>query len=138
VTQDNPKARRQRRVVGGAKNRINVRITESTYERLVALAASARLSLPRFLVESALRSSSGGWSLREQRWWAERLHVVETRLIRIGTNVNQIAAATNATGVPAEGLSATLAYVTATLARLHEVLDAIESADRSRDPERSP
>jgi hypothetical protein len=92
--------RRQRRVEGGSPMRINVRTTMSTYAALVGAAAVARLSVPRYLIESALRESNGGWSLREQRWWAERLDVVETRLIRIGTNLNQMAAATNAIGEP--------------------------------------
>ncbi len=100
----NTDARRQRRVPGGSPHRINIRTTTETYARLVAGAAVARLSLPRYLIESALRRSSGGWSLREQRWWAERLDVIETRLIRIGTNLNQMAAATNATGETPEAL----------------------------------
>jgi hypothetical protein len=90
------------------------------------------VSLPRYLIESALRRSSGGWSLREQRWWAERLDVIETRLIRIGTNLNQMAAATNATGELPEALTGALHYLQATLDRHREILSAIDPADRSR------
>lgn len=127
--------RRQRRVEGGSPIRINVRTTELTYARLYADSAVARLSLPRYLIECALRESAGGWSLRQQRWCAEQLDIVDTRLIRIGTNLNQIAAATNAIGeVPGE-LAAALEYFTATLNRLNSVLDAIDPADASR---RSP
>jgi hypothetical protein len=125
-------ARRQRRVPGGSPHRINIRTTTETYARLVAGAAVARLSLPRYLIESALRRSSGGWSLREQRWWAERLDVIETRLIRIGTNLNQMAAATNATGELPEALTGALHYLQATLDRHREILSAIDPADRSR------
>jgi hypothetical protein len=53
--------------------RVNVRTTMNTYIALVAASAVVGLSVPRYLVESALRESTGGWSLREQRWWAERL-----------------------------------------------------------------
>jgi hypothetical protein len=126
--------RRQRRVEGGSPIRINVRTTRTTYVGLAAAAAIAGLSLPRYLIESALRSSAGGWSLREQRWWAERLDVVGTRLIRIGVNLNQMAAATNVTGELSEVLPAALTYLTATLDRHRAVLDAIDSADRSRQP----
>lgn len=126
------KARRQRRVEGGSPHRINVRTTPQTYARLAAGAAAARLSIPRYLIESTLRRSSDGWSLREQRWWAERLDVVETRLIRIGTNLNQMAAATNATGELSDILAGALRYVETTLDRHRQVLKALDPADRSR------
>lgn len=125
-------ARRQRRVPGGSLHRINVRTTAETYARLVVGAAAARLSLPRYLIESALRRSSGGWSLREQRWWAERLDTVETRLIRIGTNLNQMAAAANATGELPDGLAGALRYLQETLDQHREILNAIDPADSSR------
>jgi hypothetical protein len=129
---DSKEARRQRRVQGGSPQRINVRTTAETYARLVVAAAVARLSLPRYLIESALRRSSGGWSLREQRWWAERLDVVETRLIRIGTNLNQMAAAANSTGELPDALAGALRYLQATLDQHREILKAIDPADRSR------
>jgi hypothetical protein len=125
-------ARRQRRVQGGSPQRINVRTTAETYARLVVAAAVARLSLPRYLIESALRQAPGGWSLREQRWWAERLDTVETRLIRIGTNLNQMAAAANATGELPDALAGALRYLQATLDQHREILNAINPADGSR------
>jgi hypothetical protein len=115
--------------------RINVRTTVEMYTVLAAAAAIAELSLPRYLVESALRGSASGWSLRHQRWWAERLDVVETRLIRIGTNLNQMAAATNVTGELDPALTYALAYLSTTLDRLREVMDAVDPADRSRWPD---
>ncbi|MGH3864104.1 plasmid mobilization protein [Actinokineospora sp.] len=128
------KTRRQRRVKGGSPVSIHVRTTESTYTALVVRAAFAGLSVPRYLIESALRSSTTGWSLREQRWWAERLDTVETRLIRIGVNLNQMAAATNSTGQPPQGLHAALAYLAETVNQLQGVLTAIDPADSSREP----
>ncbi|MBE1463924.1 MobC family plasmid mobilization relaxosome protein [Kibdelosporangium phytohabitans] len=109
-----------------------MRTTAETYARLVVGAAAARLSLPRYLIESALRRSTGGWSLREQRWWAERLDVVETRLIRIGTNLNQMAAAANTTGELPDVLTGAVRYLQATLDQHREILKAIDPADRSR------
>lgn len=128
------RTRRQRRVEGGSPMRINVRTTIDTYAALAAASAVAGLSLPRYLIESGLRDSAGGWSLREQRWWAERLDVVETRLIRIGTNLNQMAAATNSTGQLPEPFVGALAYLATTLDRHQAVLAAIDSADLSRRP----
>ncbi|GLY55005.1 plasmid mobilization relaxosome protein MobC [Lentzea sp. NBRC 102530] len=128
------KKRRQRRVQGGSPVSIHVRTTRTTYSRLEIQAELARLSIPRYLVESALRESADGWSLREQRWWAERLDTVETRLIRIGANLNQMAARTNSTGEVPGGLPAALAYFTATLEDLRTILAEIDPADSSRDP----
>jgi hypothetical protein len=125
-------ARRQRRVQGGSPQRINVRTTAETYARLVVAAAVARLSLPRYLIESALRQAPVGWSLCEQRWWAERLDTVETRLIRVGTNLNQMAAAANATGELPDGLAGALHYLQETLDQHREILNAIDPADGSR------
>jgi hypothetical protein len=124
--------RRQRRVEGGSPIRINIRTTSDTYLRLVIAAALAGLSVPRYLIESALHESAGGWSLLQQRRWTERLDIVETRLIRIGVNLNQMAAATNATGELPASLAGALAYFTATLDRHREILGAIDPADRSR------
>ena len=88
--------------------------------------------MPRYLIESALREESGGWSLRDQRWWAERLDTVQTRLSRIGVNLNQMAKATNSTGELSNALAPALAYLTTTLEQLQAVLDAIDPADASR------
>ena len=112
--------------------RINVRTTVATDARLREDSAAAGLSLPRYLIECALRESDRSWSLRQQRWCAEQLDVVDTRLIRIGTNLNQMARAANATGEVPPELAAALEYFTATLDRLQGVLDAIDSADASR------
>ncbi|RKT53546.1 plasmid mobilization protein [Saccharothrix australiensis] len=129
------KARRQRRVTGGSAVSIHVRTTVTTYTALVARAAVAGLSILRYLVESALRDSTTGWSLREQRWWAERLDTVETRLIRIGTNLNQMATVANSTGDLPPELPVALAYFTATLEQHRAVLAAIDPADSSRERE---
>ncbi len=127
--------RRQRRVPGGSHKRINCRTIEPTYRRLERRAEAAGLSLPRYLIESGLRDEAGQWSLRQQRWWAERLDVVETRLIRIGINLNQIAAVANATGELDPGLAGALGYFRATLQQHEEILDAIDTSDPERRPQ---
>lgn len=58
-------------------------------------------------------------------WWAERLDVVDTRLIQVGVNLNQLAAATNSTGELDERLHGALGYLGAT-GRHREILDAID------------
>lgn len=126
--------RRQRRVAGGAQQRINVRVPEETYAALVVRAAVAGLSLPRYLVESGLREASGGWSLRQQRWWAQRLDVVDVRLVRIGVNLNQIAARLNATGELDAGVTGAVGYLEETLERHRLVLDALDPTGLDRRP----
>jgi hypothetical protein len=135
--QSRRKPRRQRRIKGGSPQRINVRTTKETYARLVAGAEVAQLSIPKFLIDSTLRESRDGWSLREQRWWAERIDTVETRLIRVGANLNQMAAATNVTGELSTALAGLIAYYEETLRRHREVLDAIDPSDPSRQKPRS-
>ncbi|MGB3438253.1 MAG: plasmid mobilization relaxosome protein MobC [Actinophytocola sp.] len=127
------KTRRQRRVRGGSPVSIHVRTTETTYAALIVRAAAAGLSVPRYLVESGLRDTDTGWSLRQQRWWAERLDTAETRLIRIGTNLNQIATVANSTGHLPPGLPAALDYLAASLDRLRTVLEAVDPADSSQE-----
>lgn len=124
--------RRQRRVPGGSQKRINCRTIEPTYRRLEERAEAAGLSVPRYLIESGLRDEAGQWSLRQQRWWAERLDVVETRLIRIGVNLNQIATVANATGELDPGLAGALGYLHAAVQRYEEILDAIDPSDPER------
>jgi hypothetical protein len=125
-------AKRQRRVEAGSAIRINVRTTVETHAALVAESMLAGVSLPRLLIESALHGPLQGWSLHDQRWWVERLDVAETRLIRIGTNLNQTAAVANATGELNPALTHSLSYLNETLHQLRAVLDALDPSDRSR------
>jgi hypothetical protein len=124
--------KRQRRVEGGSPKRINIRTTVETYAALAAEAMLAGVSLPRYLIESALHGLLLGWNLGDQRWWVDRLDVAETRLIRIRTNLNQMAAVANATGELNPALTHALAYLNETLDQLRAVLDALDPSDRSR------
>jgi hypothetical protein len=126
--------RRQRRVPGGAQQRINVRVPDQTYAALVVRAAVAGLSLPRYLVESGLREASGGWSLRQQRWWAQRLDVVDVRLTQIGISLNQIVVGLNATSEIGADLSAAVGHLEEALARHRLVLDALDPTGLDRRP----
>jgi uncharacterized protein (DUF1778 family) len=126
--------KRQTRTPGGRAARINIRTDNDTHDRLAERAAEAGLSLPRYLVESGLRDADGTWSLRQQRWWAERLEVVDTRLIRAGTNLKQIAAAANAVGRIDPGLAGAVAYHNETVLRLRRVLGAVDPVKRLPAP----
>jgi len=53
-------------------------------------------------------------------------------LIRIGTNLNQMAAAANATGELPDALAGALRYLQETLDQHREIVNAIDPADGSR------
>ena len=125
------KPRRQQRVQGGSRSRINVRVTPSVYDELKWRAKLAGLSLPRYLVECGLRRHSG-WSLLEQRFWTTEWEAVRSKLGRSGGALNQLAARTNSgQAVTDQQLAAALDYHTAAVNELREVLNAV-------DPRRSP
>lgn len=118
--------RRQRRVPGGSTARINVRTTEAVHTELSRRAEQAKLSVPRYLVESGLSDPSSGSSLRSRRWVAERLETVEVRLVRIGTNLNQMATRLAATDRLDTGLAGALGYHQDTLQQLRALLELLD------------
>ena len=65
-----PAGGRRRRKPGGRERRTNLRMTEDEHDKLTELAAEAGVSIPRFLIESAL----GGGVKPSQR----RIMVTET------------------------------------------------------------
>lgn len=116
--------RRQRRHPQGRRH-TTVRLSDEEERALRALAETAGVSLPRYLVECGLRGSSTGRavSLREQRQLAEQLGTALVRLRRIGAVLNQLAARLNSTGEHGAGeLAAALAYHRETVAQLRSVL----------------
>lgn len=114
------KPRRQRRTVGGASERINIRVTPETKSALGRLAADAGMSLPNYLVTCALRPSGSALSGVA----LDELDLIARRLARIGPNLNQLAAKAQATGVlEVPALSVAVTFVDQTLRRLHTALD---------------
>lgn len=102
-----------------------VGMTSETLERMRNLADDAGMTVQRYLVSCADRDQESGWSVRDRRWWVERLDRVERRLIRNGTNLNQIAAAANSgreTDAPL--LAAVVRYHAATLDEIREMVVA--------------
>ncbi|MGX7823560.1 plasmid mobilization protein [Actinokineospora sp. 24-640] len=111
--------RRQRRVPGGAPQRVYVRVTTQVHQELVWRAKLVGLSVPRYLVECGLRHQDGG-SLHDRRLWLEHAETAQARLGRVGGLLNQLAAGMHSGRPPTDPqLTAALAYVqeTATLLR---------------------
>lgn len=93
--------RRQANVPGGRPFEHKVRVSEAEEAVLVRLAAAAHLSVPRLLVESAL-ASDGPMRADQARDMLSELFALQRLMGAMARNVNQVAAAANATGdVPA-------------------------------------
>jgi hypothetical protein len=108
-----------------------VKVTAEQEAALCVLAAGRGITVARLLVESALAGGAESAGVRAAA--VAELAVLARGLGRVGTNVNQIAKATNATGETQAGTADALAAVQHVMARLAAVL---EELDTSRGPRR--
>jgi hypothetical protein len=131
-----PKARRRTRLVGGRERRFYVKASGEEAERLEALATAAGVSVPRLLVEAALTggsraaASSPAAEPRAHPAVVAELLTVGRLLGRIGTNVNQIARATNATREAQPETAAAMEAVERVAGRMDAVLDELRPTRR--------
>ncbi|GAA1982927.1 hypothetical protein GCM10009754_69940 [Amycolatopsis minnesotensis] len=110
-----------------------MRVDDTTYTELRTRAAQRGRSVPAFLLEQARPAKpggTGGWSLGAQRAVAEALDTIGTRLVRSGTLLNQYTARLHTYGRRDDGLDGLLRYHRETLARLTEVLAALDGGLR--------
>lgn len=109
-------AARRRRLPGGRPHQHLVRLSDEEQVQIVARARVVGVSVPRLLVEAALAGDAQTAS--ERRALVAEFLATRRLLARVSNNVNQLAAAANATGeVPAE-LRATMHAVARVTARL--------------------
>lgn len=93
------RAGRQGRSEGGRSRVIYVRVTEEQDVAIRSAAAAQGVSPQTYLLERAGAGSlMEGWTAQQRRAVAQEVLAIRRVLAGIGTNVNQIAAATNATG----------------------------------------
>lgn len=85
---------RQRRAKGGRNNPIHVRVTDEELSRLQEKAGRFGVSVPNLLVTLALHG--GGGSVLERHAAYREIAALRVQLIRIGTNINQLAHWANA------------------------------------------
>ncbi len=116
--------RRRANVPGGRHHSHEVKVTPEEEARLLQLAESQRVSVPRLLIESALAVPAGE-CLTERRDALVMLFGVQRLLAGIANNVNQIARATNATGEWQDETAATLAAVRRTSGRIDDAIDGL-------------
>lgn len=99
---------RQENVAGGRTQRVNVRLSKSDYDALKKQAATAGMTVPRILVERALADDTGT-TKTDLANLRHSVNQLTTQINKVGTNLNQIAHATNAAGTVPTGLEHALA-----------------------------
>lgn len=125
---------RQRRVPGGRSEVVKVRLTAEQKVVLDAKADELSVSVPRLLVDSAL--TPAGMSLPERHALWTELEGISRLLTRVGTNVNQIAAAMHATGTIRPEVAGAADAVTRIADRLRELLDELPAAPGAKVADR--
>lgn len=121
--------RRQANVDGGRAIRREVTITEAENHALVQAAEAAGMSVPRFLIESALTLSSGE-SVTERRESITALLGFQGQLAAIGNNLNQLARTANATGEIGRELTHSLAFLHRSLSAVTEAAETVSEEYR--------
>lgn len=112
---------RRHRIEGGRKHQIKIRFTDAEYEAIAARAAEARVSVQRFLVDSALAQQ------HRPRRSAPAALIAELAALRrltsnLANNMNQIARALNSGANPDARIPATVDSVARTMSRLDNAL----------------
>lgn len=83
-----PPGGRRRRKAGGRDRRLNLRLSMEEYEQLTALASDAGVSVPRFLVESAM---ADGVKPSQRRAWIASFLAARHQVSGAANNLNQLA-----------------------------------------------
>ncbi len=116
--------RRRANVDGGRSERITVRLTPAERQLLTMVADQAGVSVQRLMVESALRNESPQ-AVKDRRDLLALMRGVQQLVGRVGTNVNQITRAVNATGETRKELAGALAGIQRMLDRVDEAMDEV-------------
>lgn len=114
---------RRPNAAGGRSKRYEVRVTEEESERLVALAAQQRVTVPRLMFEAAMAGS--GETSAQRRNLIEELFAAHRLLGSLANNMNQIAKATNSTREVQPEMAVVQAKVRDTAERIDELVDQL-------------
>ena len=113
---------------------MKVRLTPEQKAVLDTRADELRVSVPRLLVDSAL--TPAGVSLPERHALWTELEGISRLLVRVGTNVNQIAATMHSTGAIRPEVAGAADAVTRIADRLQELLDDLPAAPGAKVADR--
>ncbi|MBD8535699.1 plasmid mobilization protein [Plantibacter sp. CFBP 13570] len=100
-----------------------VKVTPEEEARLVVLAEEQRVTVARLLVESTLQR--GGETSTQRRDLLTQFFQTQRMLGALSNNVNQLARASNATGVVSAELAATLRATQKTLTRMDDLVESL-------------
>lgn len=121
---------RQRRLPGGRRHGIYVRLSDQELQTLEDRAAAAGVSVPRLLVEAALAGDAQTAS--ERRALVVELLGARRLTAAVGNNLNQLTRVANATGEVPPELSATLHATARAIGRIDAVAGEFGSPRRRR------
>ncbi|MDA8440161.1 MAG: MobC family plasmid mobilization relaxosome protein [Propionibacterium sp.] len=116
--------RRRANAPGARRHAHQVKVTPEEEAQLLLRAAQQGVTVPRFLVESALAAAPGE-TTTERREVIALLFRQYRLLAAVSNNVNQIAKATNATGEVHVELVSTLAAVRGLAERIDSAVDEL-------------
>ena len=118
-----PAGGRRRRKPGGRERRTNLRMTEDEHDKLTKLAAEAGVSIPRFLIESAL---GGGVKPSQRRIMVTELLAAKNQVAGAANNLNQLARWANTNEAYPPGADRAAEALADALERLSVAVDRVE------------
>ena len=112
---------------------IKVRYTHDEYAAIAGAARDAGLTPTGYVAETALAAANNTQTPSTAPWRTALLELIEarTQVRRIGTNINQAAAAINATGEPPLWLQHALAMTNRAVTHLDEAATAVTDVARN-------
>ena len=116
----------------GRPRQMHLRYTHEEYATIAGAARDAGLTPTGYVAEAALAAATNTQTPSTAPWRTALLELIEarTQVRRIGTNINQAAAAINATGEPPAWLQHALAMTNKAVRRLDEAATAVTDVAR--------
>jgi hypothetical protein len=115
---------RRRRAEGGRRYEMTMRFTGPEYDEIAARAAQARLSVPRYLVDSALAEAQQPEAVPPAV--VAEVVAVKRLVANVANNVNQIARKLNSGAAPDGSIAPALDAARSAMSRLDTVLDRVD------------
>ncbi|MGH9089762.1 MAG: MobC family plasmid mobilization relaxosome protein [Acidimicrobiales bacterium] len=117
---------RMARHPSGRHRQVGVRLSDAELDELRYRAEDAGVSPQRYLMEAALGGGTATAAARRRR--VDEFGFLTRQLVRLGTNVNQLAKVANSTGQVPTGTSRALAAIERLVAQLAAATDRLTGA----------
>ena len=122
---------RQRRVLGGRRRFVQLRLTEDDYAKVAARAAAAGASIPAYLVMAGTRPVDQSAVTGDpvlMRVWGQEMRALRQQVYRVGLNVNQVARLLHGTGEVARNAEVTYRGAARAIAALDPLIERFTGA----------